>query len=147
MIRTTFLRRCGLSLLSVFRQQSQAAAAVLRPADLRAAVFQPSFDLNKMTELLDHDNHEMRSRFRQFVSEPVMIPRYNIPLLEERDVALQRLQVLNVSLSLPPASEVWGRYCFHRCLFTPGCGGYRLGVGGGGATYLPANWGGGTYLG
>ena len=46
-----------------------------------------------MTELLDHDNHEMRNRFRQFVSEPVMIPRYNIPLLEERDVALQRLQV------------------------------------------------------
>ena len=93
MIRTTFVRRCGLPLVSVFRRQSQAQATVLRPADLRAAMFQPSFDLNKMTDLLDHDNHEMRKRFRQFVSEPVMIPRYNIPLLEERDVALQRLQV------------------------------------------------------
>ncbi len=48
--------------------------------------------MDKMTELLDHDNHEMRKKFRQFVSDPVMVPRYNIPLHEERDVALQRLQ-------------------------------------------------------
>ena len=87
----------------VKRQQTQAAATVLRPADLRAAVFQPSFDINKMTELLDHDNHDMRSAFRQFVSEPVMIPRYNIPLLEERDIALQRLQVfvLDIDIARP----------------------------------------------
>ncbi len=49
--------------------------------------------MNKMTELLDHDNHEMRNKFREFMSEDVMIPKYNIPLEEEREVALQRLQV------------------------------------------------------
>jgi acyl-CoA oxidase len=29
---------------------------------------------------------------RKFISEPVMVPRYNIPLEEERDLALRRLQ-------------------------------------------------------
>ena len=94
MLRSRLLQSCGLPLVSAVRMQSQAAAMVLRPANLRAAVFQPSFDINKMTELLDHDNHDMRKKFREFVSEPVMIPKYNIPLLEERDVALQRLQVV-----------------------------------------------------
>ena len=40
----------------------------------------------------DHDNHEMRANFRNFISEPVMVPRYNISLAEERDLALRRLQ-------------------------------------------------------
>ena len=40
----------------------------------------------------DHDNHEMRQNFRNFISEPVMVPRYNISLAEERDLALRRLQ-------------------------------------------------------
>ncbi|XP_078489499.1 uncharacterized protein LOC100181361 [Ciona intestinalis] len=51
-----------------------------------------TFDPSKMTELLDHDNHEMRKKFREFMSDPVMTPRYDIPLAEEREVALQRLQ-------------------------------------------------------
>lgn len=52
----------------------------------------PSFNLDEMNKLLDHDNHEMRSKFRNFMSDPCMTPRYNISLEEERDVALQRLQ-------------------------------------------------------
>ncbi|CAK8675100.1 uncharacterized protein LOC143469404 [Clavelina lepadiformis] len=51
-----------------------------------------SFDIDKMTELLDHDNHDMRRKFREFMSDPVMTPKYDISLAEERDVALQRLQ-------------------------------------------------------
>ncbi|XP_050405662.1 uncharacterized protein LOC126821302 [Patella vulgata] len=65
------------------------------PPKLRQEIAQkspPSFNVEKMTELLDHDNHEMRKKFREFVSEPVMIPRYNITLAEERDIALQRLK-------------------------------------------------------
>ena len=34
----------------------------------------------------------MRANFRNFISEPVMVPRYNISLPEERDLALRRLQ-------------------------------------------------------
>jgi len=45
-----------------------------------------------MTALLDHDNLQMRADFRKFISEPVMVPRYNISLEEERDLALRRLQ-------------------------------------------------------
>jgi hypothetical protein len=32
----------------------------------------PSFPIDKMTELLDHDNHQMRKDFRKFVSDPGM---------------------------------------------------------------------------
>merc|ERR550519_2709005 len=45
-----------------------------------------------MTELLDHDNHEMRKKFRKFMSDPVFVPKYNVSLEEERELALRRLQ-------------------------------------------------------
>lgn len=62
------------------------------PEQIRQALFQPQFPIEKLTELLDHDNHEMRKKFRKFISEPVMVPRYNISLEEERDLALRRLK-------------------------------------------------------
>ena len=36
---------------------------------------QPDFNLESMTHLLDHDNHDMRQKFREFISDPVMVPR------------------------------------------------------------------------
>eukprot|EP00095_Tigriopus_kingsejongensis_P008197 maker-scaffold895_size84271-snap-gene-0.25 protein:Tk08197 transcript:maker-scaffold895_size84271-snap-gene-0.25-mRNA-1 annotation:"hypothetical protein LOTGIDRAFT_127454" len=63
------------------------------PEDLRRSQWaQPQFPVEKLTRVLDHDNHEMRAKFRKFISDPVMIPRYNIPLAEERELALKRLQ-------------------------------------------------------
>ena len=62
------------------------------PAVLRSLWPKPDFNIEKMTELIDHDNHEMRRQFREFLSDPVMRPKYNIPLDEEREVALQRLK-------------------------------------------------------
>merc|ERR1712012_1379056 len=62
------------------------------PEKIRSSWFAPAFPVEKLTHLLDHDNHEMRQKFRQFISEPVMIPRYNISLAEERELALRRLQ-------------------------------------------------------
>merc|ERR1712012_1306638 len=62
------------------------------PERIRSSWFAATFPVPKMTHLLDHDNHEMRQKFRQFISEPVMIPRYNISLAEERELALRRLQ-------------------------------------------------------
>lgn len=50
------------------------------------------FNVSAMTDLLDADNHEMRQEFRKFVSDPCMIPKYNIPLAEEREIALKRMQ-------------------------------------------------------
>jgi len=64
----------------------------MTPAEIRNKLLSPSFPVEKMTALLDHDNHQMRADFRKFISEPVMVPRYNISLEEERDLALRRLQ-------------------------------------------------------
>ena len=64
----------------------------MTPAQIRTQLLAPSFPVEKMTELLDHDNHQMRKDFRKFISEPVMVPRYNISLEEERELALRRLQ-------------------------------------------------------
>ena len=64
----------------------------MTPAEIRTQLLAPSFPVEKMTELLDHDNHQMRMDFRKFISEPVMVPRYNISLEEERELALRRLQ-------------------------------------------------------
>ena len=49
-----------------------------------------------MAELLDHDNHEMRKEMRAFLSKPEsdMAPRYDIPLAEERELSLKRLQAI-----------------------------------------------------
>ena len=56
------------------------------PANLRSKWPKPSFSIDKMQELLDHDNLEMRKEFRAFLSDPVFKPKYNIPLEEEREV-------------------------------------------------------------
>ena len=63
----------------------------------------------KMTELLDHDNHQMRKDFRKFISEPVMVPRYNISLEEERELALRRLQRICDNKVIPPFDTF---FCF-----------------------------------
>merc|ERR1712045_563474 len=76
---------------------SSTAAAIklnntMTPAQIRHSLLTPTFPVEKMTELLDHDNLQMRKDFRKFISEPVMVPRYNISLEEERELALRRLQ-------------------------------------------------------
>merc|ERR1712109_95411 len=40
----------------------------------------------------DHDNHEMRDEFREFMKKPLFQPRFDLTLEEEREVALQRLK-------------------------------------------------------
>ena len=50
--------------------------------------------VNKLTELLDGDNLQMRQDLRQFLCRPEFTPRYNIPLPEERELALKRLQMI-----------------------------------------------------
>ena len=66
--------------------------------------YSASFDIDSMANLLDHDNHEMRKKFRTFVSDPIMTPRYDISLAEERDVALARLKrICDVSALLDAA--------------------------------------------
>jgi len=52
----------------------------------------PSFDVKEMGRLLDHDNHEMREALRAFLKKPLYMMGHNVPLRDEREFALQRLQ-------------------------------------------------------
>ncbi|ELU16781.1 hypothetical protein CAPTEDRAFT_177414 [Capitella teleta] len=47
-----------------------------------------------MTQLLDNDNFEMRQKYRAFLSEGNMTPKYDIPLAVHRDLAQQRLKAI-----------------------------------------------------
>ena len=71
------------------------SAARLDPQRLREEWGGPSFDVVQMTHLLDHDNQEKRAKFRKiFTEDPLMTPKYNISIDEERDLALKRLKKL-----------------------------------------------------
>jgi len=52
-------------------------------------------DVEKLLFLLDHDNHQFRKRFREFTSkDPIFIPRYDVSLRFERELAFERLKRL-----------------------------------------------------
>lgn len=72
-----------------------SSEARMDPQKLREEWGKPSFEVMVMTRLLDHDNHEKRAKFRKILSEdPLMTPKYNISLDEERELALKRLKKL-----------------------------------------------------
>lgn len=65
------------------------------PEAIRNAWPQPEFNVANMKRLLDHDNHEMRDEFRRTLKEnPLFVPRYNMTLDEERELALKRLKTI-----------------------------------------------------
>ncbi len=79
------------SLLSPSGLSNRDSPPTLRSVD----AFRPSFPVSKLTALLDHDNHDMRNKFRKFLSDdPLMVPRYNIRLEDERELALKRLKAI-----------------------------------------------------
>ena len=55
----------------------------------------PSFTPSKMTHFLDDQNQDLHAKMRAFLStDKFFVPRYNIPLEEERELALERLRAL-----------------------------------------------------
>jgi len=74
---------------------SLVALQTPNPQKLREEWGTGSLDVPTMTQLLDHDNHEKREKFRKILSEdPLMKPKYNISVDEERALALKRLKKL-----------------------------------------------------
>ena len=63
-------------------------------ATLRAAWPKPDFNIRALKDLLDHDNIAMRDEFREFLKKDLFMPRYNLSLEEERELALKRLQAI-----------------------------------------------------
>jgi acyl-CoA oxidase len=52
------------------------------------------FNTSKVTILLDHHNHSNREKLRQLVKNPIFIPKYNISLEQERQLAYDRLKLI-----------------------------------------------------
>ena len=51
-----------------------------------------SFKPEKFNALLENDNQEKRARFKEFLKDPLFIPRYDVSLRYEREIALERLK-------------------------------------------------------
>ncbi|GMH40366.1 hypothetical protein BSKO_08270 [Bryopsis sp. KO-2023] len=51
----------------------------------------PTFNLSELQRLLEHDNFDMRKRLKDFMDQPLFVPRYDVSLVEERELALARL--------------------------------------------------------
>lgn len=51
-----------------------------------------SWDLEKMTKILDNNNFETRDKLKELFKDELFTPKYNISLDEERDLAYQRLK-------------------------------------------------------
>jgi hypothetical protein len=96
--------------------EGASAAAEGAGAALRTHwTFAPTFDVREMTRLLDHDNHDMRQRFRAFAKHPLFLVQNNIPLDKEREVALQRTLGTHTSMSTeqPPISGYDDNYYYY----------------------------------
>jgi acyl-CoA oxidase len=61
---------------------------------IREAWPRPDFNIEALKNLLDHDNIEMRNKFRKFLAQELYKPRYNLTLDEERELALKRLKAI-----------------------------------------------------
>lgn len=75
------------------------SASVLAPTDIRNAwlALHPApeyLNVRSLQHLLDHDNHEMRAKLREFLKDKLFQPRYSVPLAEERELALARLRAV-----------------------------------------------------
>jgi acyl-CoA oxidase len=62
---------------------------------MSSALSLDSREVDVIRRILQHDNHENRDKMADFMAkDPLYIPRYNVPLSTEREVALQRLTKL-----------------------------------------------------
>lgn len=51
-----------------------------------------SFDVEKMSHFLDHDNLELRKKIMELMKDDLFLPRYNVSVRFERELALERLK-------------------------------------------------------
>ncbi|GFH29747.1 acyl-coenzyme A oxidase, partial [Haematococcus lacustris] len=81
------------TLLGHFETRKQPSASrVPASANYSGASAVSSFDAEELRELLEHDNHEMRAALKRLMLDDSFVPRYDMELREERDLALERLK-------------------------------------------------------
>ena len=81
-----------MSTLSFSASPTTNTSALL--SSLRSQWRSPSLDVASLQHLLDHDNHGMRQRLKDFMRSPLFQPRYNQSIAEERTLAYQRLRAV-----------------------------------------------------
>ena len=80
---------------SAFTAKSFSAGSTTQQlAQLRAQWLSPSIDVQSVQHLLDHDNHDMRARLKQFMHSPLFVPRHNLSIDQERKLAYSRLHAV-----------------------------------------------------
>ena len=50
------------------------------------------FDTTRLNNLLENDNQQKRAAFKEFLKDPIFIPRFDVSLRYEREIALERLK-------------------------------------------------------
>lgn len=53
-----------------------------------------SWDIRESAKLLDHHNYKTRDGLRKLFKNPIFVPKYNISLVEERQLAYDRLKLI-----------------------------------------------------
>lgn len=91
------LSKNSITLQCFLRATRQTFATKASTPASRAYLYRDSatvVDTEPIRHLVEHDNHEYRGKMKELLLQDIMIPRYNISLTEERELALKRLQLL-----------------------------------------------------
>jgi acyl-CoA oxidase len=59
---------------------------------LREVFHKKDINISDLERLTEHDNFETRTALKKFLNQPLYVPKYNIPLAEQRELAKERLQ-------------------------------------------------------
>lgn len=88
----------GARRLSILQRQLTEESAVTADdaldRQLARATVQDGAVEREIQRLLEHDSHTERQNLKEIMRDQLFVPRYNISLAEERELALQRLRVL-----------------------------------------------------
>jgi acyl-CoA oxidase len=71
--------------LQVYAGHFHVASSQALPASQASLV-------EELNKLLDHDNFDMRREMKEFMKRDIYVPRYDMDLRDERELALERLK-------------------------------------------------------
>ena len=86
--------------MKILRQSAAVQGGSLNrtPAALRENWGESGVKVASLKKVMDHDNHEMRAKFKEFLKQDCFKPKYAITLEEEREEALKKLQMGTVQI-------------------------------------------------
>jgi len=89
------LRRVENIVQQLSPQPTAASAGVYSdPTSTRASWLKHDINTASLQHELDFANHEQRAKMKAFFNQPLFVPRFNISVDEERQLALKRLQAV-----------------------------------------------------